>query len=317
MKKNMIAIMLMLAIFTGCSQKLDTKKQTFEDKGVSYVFQLPDTWEKDKKYQENYSATTVFAATDKKSNSAMFITTKQKSEVDLEDFAKKTQKQLGKVYKYDKAEDIYMKEFKVNQLSAYKYTVFTRFKEKKTWAHIYYIETKNGFVQLIYYSADDNGYKKRAEIIDESARSLVETGQSDEAVNEEKADNTAKNDRLSIKVSGYKVIDSEKDGKFLAVKFGVTNFQETPIKPVIWSSLVTAKYKERELQQTALPKELEKTELGDLEKQSSEEIDENQTSESVAIYQLNDTNGSVLLHFSDGEFPEQEEIVLALKALSK
>lgn len=317
MKKKLIAIALALAVLTGCSQKLDAKKQTFEDKGVSYAFQLPSTWEEDKNYQENYSATTVFAATDKKSNSAMFITTKQKSEVDLKDFAKKTQKQLGKVYKYDKAEDIYMKEFKVNKLPAYKYTVFTRFKEKKSWAHIYYIETENGFAQLIYYSADDNGYKKRAEIIDESARSLVETGQSDKVSTEEKEENTAKNDRLAIKVSGYKVIESESDGKLLAVKYGVTNLKETPIKPMIWSSLVTASYKGQELQQTTLPKESEKTELGELEKQSSKAIGENQNSESVVIYRLRDTNGSVMLHFSDEEFPEQEEIVLDLKALSK
>ncbi|WP_086315249.1 hypothetical protein A5821_002691 [Enterococcus sp. 7F3_DIV0205] len=317
MKKKLIAIALALAVLTGCSQKLDTKKQTFEDKGVSYAFQLPSTWEEDKNYQENYSATTVFAATDKKSNSAMFITTKQKSEVDLKDFAKKTQKQLGKVYKYDKAEDIYMKEFKVNKLPAYKYTVFTRFKEKKSWAHIYYIETENGFAQLIYYSADDNGYKKRAEIIDESARSLVETGQSDKVSTEEKEENTAKNDRLAIKVSGYKVIESESVGKLLAVKYGVTNLKETPLKPMIWSSLVTASYKGQELQQTTLPKESEKTELGELEKQSSKAIGENQNSESVVIYRLRDTNGSVMLHFSDEEFPEQEEIVLDLKALSK
>lgn len=247
----------------------------------------------------------------------MFIATKSKNDVDLKDFGKKTREQLSEAYNYEKVADVYMKEFKINKYKAFKFTVFTKFKDKDSWAHIYYIETKDSLVQLMYHSADDSNYKKRAEIIDESARSLVETGKSDKPSSDDAEENTAKNDKLSIKVTGYKLIENEKNNNLLAVKYELTNFQETPVQASLWSSIVTANYNDEKLEQTSLPTSEETSEIGELVKQSTKDVGQNQSIEAVVIYQLNNTDGTVTLHFSDEEFPNQAEITLDLKALSK
>lgn len=161
-------------IVSGCSEKLAKDRIVIGSQKLQYSFQLPYSWKEQTDDQKNYGQAAAFSAKDTNSQSTMFIVTNRKETVDLADFGEKKRQELSQTYQYEHIEDLYMKEFTINGLPAYKYTAFTKFQEQEVWAHIYYIETQTSLVQMVYYSADDSNYKKRAQIIDQSARSLLE-----------------------------------------------------------------------------------------------------------------------------------------------
>lgn len=154
--------------------KIIEKKESFEGKGIEYTFQLPSTWEKSLDYKVTYSNEAIFGAKDTKSNSTLVVMAERKESMDLTDFGNRIRKELKKQYNYKDEADIFMKEFNVGKYKGYKYTLDTTFDKRESWLHLYYIETAHGMVQLNYYSAKDGNYEKRAEIIDDSARSVKE-----------------------------------------------------------------------------------------------------------------------------------------------
>lgn len=94
-----------------------------------------------------------------------------------------------------------MNSFELNGGKGYKYTVQTRIDNKKSWLHLYYVETESGMVRFDFYPADDGKHKKRAEIIDESVRSLKEINASGVETQEE--DEIAfENDSVALKLVG-------------------------------------------------------------------------------------------------------------------
>lgn len=324
MKYKIVALLSLLLIFTGCSAKLSEKKQTFSDQGISYSIQLPSSWEKEKDPKEGYGQKAIFAAKDKKSNSTMFVSTTRKETVDLKDFGKKTREQLAKTYNYENAEDIYMKEFKLKDYQAYKYTAFTKFKDKDVWAHLYYIETKTGFVQLAYYSADDNDYEARSKIIDQSARSLQET-KVDTTYKAEKEDNDTelendsvivKNNDVSFDIKGFRKIAGQENQTLLIVGYETKNLTDQKVTADLLKEVVTVTQKGQLLKEMELPKSEENSALDVLVKHQKDLLEKDQSVETAAIYELNQITGEVVLTFDSEKFPEQDPVILDLSLLN-
>lgn len=325
MKNKSVHFLLLLIIIwlAGCSAKLSDKKETFSAQGMAFTFQLPSSWENDPKYQENYGQNAVFAAIDTKSNSKMFISATRKDTMDLKGFGNKTRQQLSQTYDYKNVEDVYMKEFKVNEYPAYKYTVFTKLKEKDFWAHIYFIETRTGLVQLVYYSADDSDYENRAKIIDESARSLVET-EADETYEEtstdQQKDNASDsvkvtNDKYTFEIKGFRKIKSTDDEDLLVIRFETTNNLENNIQADILKDVVKVTQNEQLLSETILPTSETDTPLGLLEKKKTQAVSKEHSVETILVYKLKKNSGEVILNFLPEQFPEQEPVILDLDLL--
>ncbi|MDA9470613.1 DUF5067 domain-containing protein [Enterococcus sp. 5H] len=325
MKNKLVHFLLLLIIsgLAGCSAKLSDIKEAFSAQGMAFTFQLPSSWENDPKYQENYGQNAVFAAADTKSNSKMFISATRKDMMDLKDFGNKTRQQLSQTYDYKNVEDVYMKEFKLNEYPAYKYTVFTKLKEKEFWAHIYFIETQTGLVQLVYYSADDSNYENRAKIIDNSARSLVET-KADEAYEEtstdqQKADVSdsvkVANDKYVFEIKGFRKIKGTNNEELLVIRFETTNNLETNILADIMKEVVKVTQNEQLLSETTLPSSETDTPLGLLETQKTQAVTKDQSAETILVYKLKKNSGEVILTFLPEQFPEQEPVILDLDLL--
>lgn len=179
-KKYIWPLFFVLLMLIGCSEKLDEKEHSFEGQGTSYTIQLPSkNWKKENEAEDviskKYGAKTLFSAADAKSNSYMFVSATPVYEVNYQNFAKETRKKLSQRYGYKQEKDIYMKELKIDGHNAVKYTLATSFEQKDVWAHLYYIWEDHEFLQVVYYSADDNGYKKRSLLIDDSIESLKKT----------------------------------------------------------------------------------------------------------------------------------------------
>lgn len=325
MKNKGLHFLLLFTIIwlAGCSAKLSDKKETFSAQGMTFTFQLPSTWENDPKYQENYGQNAVFAAADTKSNSKMFISAMRKDTMDLKDFGQKTRQQLSQTYDYQNVEDVYMKEFKLNDYPAYKYTVFTKRKEKEFWAHIYFIETKTGLVQFVYYSAADSNYENRAKIIDTSVRSLVET-KADEVYektssDQQKADVSdsvkAANDQYAFEIKGFRKIKGTDNNELLVIRFETTNNLETTIQADVLQEVVKVTQNEQLLSKAILPVSETDTALGLLEKQQTKAVTKDQSVETILVYQLKKNSGDVILTFLPEQFPKQEPVILDLDLL--
>lgn len=327
MKRKIVILLSLLLLATGCTAKLSEKEETFSDKGIDYSIQLPDTWETNEESKTVYGEGAVFSASDTKSNSSMYISTQRLESVDLKDFASKTKEQLAKTYNYENVEDLYMNEFEVDGRAAYKYTAFTRFGEKEVWAHLYYIETENGFVQLVYYSADDGSYKKRAEIIDESAKSLKQIKVTQESWEEttDSSSNTVvdddslkvANDTCEFGIKGARVLETKDKKQLLIIRYSIRNLGEAIITPQVFNEWIQAKQGEAVLQKAELPDSEKTTEEGLLVQQQETEISKNMTVDTLAIYELNDTDTTVLLDFSDEQFPGQDDIGLPIHSPEK
>ncbi|MCA5012188.1 MULTISPECIES: DUF5067 domain-containing protein [unclassified Enterococcus] len=325
MKRKIMMLLGLLLVFTGCTTKLSEEKQTFSDRGITYSLQLPSSWEKESESQDKYGQNAVFAAKDKKSNSVMFISTTRKDALDLKDFGAKTRKQVAKTYGYDDPEDVYMKEFKLNDHPAYKYTVFTRFKDKDVWAHIYYVETKNGFVQLVYYSADDSNYEARSKIIDQSTRSLQEIKIDETHEEQEKEESsepisesdsvTVKNDKVAFEIKGFRKVADQNEETLLVIRYEMTNLAEEKISADSLKEVVAVKQKEQLLTETILPENERNSALGLLEQHQKDQLEKEESVETVLVYKLKQTTGDVILTFNTEDFPNQDPVILDLDLL--
>ncbi|MGX7150137.1 DUF5067 domain-containing protein [Enterococcus ureasiticus] len=312
-RKNVISIFLLVTIIliAGCGEKLSEKKKEFEGQGISYEMQLPTNWEVDKEDKSNeYGLQTVFSAEDKKSNSNMFVAITPVKDVPHQGFSKKTREQFKKRYGYKNIKDVYMKEFKVNGKPASKYTLYTMFNEKKVWAHLYYIWTDNGFVQVTFYSADDNKYEKRSEVIDASIETLVEVGfdtkkakkAQEKQVEEEGDIVTLENAQMKIQMTATRKVTGKDKKDLLAIRYTFTNLQPEPAAPSVVDALITAKQKDKQLDLGSLPEDTTFLDVKDLENTHNEMVSQGKSVESVLFFELNDKT-PVELMYSQDAFP--------------
>lgn len=309
---SFVAILFFLA---GCSKELEPNKEKFSAKGVSYEMQLPGGWKADEVSNSNYGIQTIFSAEDSKSNSYLFITTTPVAEVAQDGFGEQTRKKLQERYKYKNLEDVYMKELKVGDAPAYKYTLNTVYKEKSVWAHFYYIWTKDSFVQMTFYSADDNAYEKRSEKIDASVATFREVSFDEKEAesaqeSEEKSEGdivTIENDELKMETTAVRRITGAQGENLLAIRYSFTNLSGEPVQPSIWADLVTAKQNGEPLSIGTLPEDTSLLDVKELAATQIETVQKNETVESVVLYELLD-DSTVELNFSQEAFPEQKAI---------
>ncbi|MDA9471198.1 hypothetical protein C240_1350 [Enterococcus sp. 5H] len=277
--------------------------------------QLPGGWKADEVSNSNYGIQTIFSAEDSKSNSYLFITTTPVAEVEQDGFGEQTRKKLQERYKYKNLEDVYMKELKVGDAPAYKYTLNTVYKEKSVWAHFYYIWTKDSFVQMTFYSADDNAYEKRSEKIDASVATFREVSFDEKEAesaqeSEEKSEGdivTIENDELKMETTAVRRITGAQGENLLAIRYSFTNLSGEPVQPSIWADLVTAKQNGEPLSIGTLPEDTSLLDVKELAATQIETVQKNETVESVVLYELLD-DSTVELNFSQEAFPEQKAI---------
>lgn len=309
---SFVAILFFLA---GCSKELETNKEKFSAKGVSYEMQLPGGWQADEVSNSNYGIQTIFSAEDSKSNSYLFINTTPVAEVAQDGFGEQTRKKLQERYKYKNVEAVYMKELKVGDAPAYKYTLNTVYNEKSVWAHFYYIWTENSFVQMTFYSADDNAYEKRSEKIDASVATFKEVSFDEKEAetaqaSEEKGEGdivTIENGELKMETTAVRRITGAQGKNLLAIRYSFTNLSAEPVQPSVWADLVTAKQNGEPLAIGTLPEDTSLLDVKDLAQTQTEVVQKNETVESVVLYALSD-DSTVELNFSQDAFPGQKAV---------
>ncbi|MFD2305197.1 DUF5067 domain-containing protein [Enterococcus termitis] len=314
-KRIMIPIVLLLIVFSGCSAKLADKEESFKAKGIEYTIQLPSTWETTTDFKVKYSNEAVFGAQDTKSNSTLVVMGERKETVELDDdFGKRMRKELKTQYNYDKESEIYMKEFKIGKYKGFKYTLDTMFEKRSTWLHLYYIETEHGFLQLNYYSANDGGHEKRAEIIDQSARSVKEIADSGNESSAESEEVVFKNETVSIELTGVMNLEGEGDKKLLALRYTVKNTSEkTAVTAGLWDEAIQVTQQGKELKEGKLPKSNTILDIPKLIEQKKNEIQVGKTGESVSLYELTDTSDVTLVPSKD-LFVDAKEVPIVVAA---
>lgn len=303
-------LMSIFIIISGCSAKLSDKKEPFEADGIDYQFQLPSTWEPTKDYKTTYNKSAVFGAKDKKSNSSLFILASRKEEVDLNDFGKRTRKELAKLYNY-KPEDIYLKESKVGGYKAYKYTLYTTFEDRSYWLHLYYIETEHGFIQLDFYSADDGNYKKRTAVIDSSAYSIKEV--KDNGPEKEEDEIAFDSPMYNLKVTGVMDLAGDKETSVYAIRYAFTNKGDNgDVTPEKWNELIQVTQNDQVLVEGKAKEDEQVVDISKLLKQRAEKIPTGKTIEAVVVYTLKDKKSNIELTPSKEIFKDAESVQLTL-----
>lgn len=313
LKKIALFLPVTLFLLMGCTGTLEKKAQSFEDRGVSYEMQLPAGWKKDKEVNSEYGLQTAFSAEDSKSNSYLFITTTPVDEVEQKGFGEETRKKIKERYKYKKAKDVYMKEYKVGDYPVCKYTVHTQFKEKSVWAHFYYIWTEHGFVQMTFYSAEDNSYRKRSEKIDAAVETFKEISfdeakatKSQEALEKEEGDIvTIENNELKMEITAVRKLAGADKKNVLAIRYTFTNLDEKAVKPSVWKEFVTAKQNDEVLSVGKLAQDNAFLDVEELVATQSASVEQGESVESVVLYELVDTS-TVELTYLQEAFPGKE-----------
>lgn len=311
-KKNLGLVLLLLIFISGCSAKLSEKKETFDTKGIEYSFQLPSTWESASDYKVTYSNEAIFGAKDTKSNSTLVVMAGRKESIDLDGFGKRIRKELKKQYNYKNESDIFMKEFKVGKYQGYKYTLDTTFDKRASWLHLYYIETEHGMVQLNFYSAKDGNYEKRAEIIDESARSVKEVKDQGAEADDDEDSVVFENDDLSLSLTGVMNVAGESKQKLLALRYTVTNkTKNQSITADQWDTLIQVNQNGETLTEGKLAKDNSILDIPKLIQQKAKEIAPGGTLEGVTLYELKDDSDALLIPAKDA-FKNAEDVPIVV-----
>lgn len=307
-----------LVVLIGCSEKLSDQKNVFEGQGTTYSIQLPSpNWEKEtEKDGEKYGLKTSFSAADKRSNSYMFVSVTPVNEVKYNGFAEETRKKLSKRYGYEKEKDVYMKEFKIKEHQAIKYTVSTTFNKKPVWAHLYYIWEENEFVQLVYYSADDNKFKDRSLLIQDSVETLKETNFDVEKAEDLKKQKQAEqgdtykveNEQMVATITAVRKIPIDGQKDLFAVRYTFTNLSKEATSPDAFISLVKAKQNKKEMISKSLPENTSFIDVKELEINQKKKIEQGSSIDSVVFFELEDSS-SVEISFSQEAFPETKPTI--------
>lgn len=304
-------------LLSGCSLALADDTTQFSKDGFSYEITLPESFEAVKDFDERFHQEAAFGAEDTKSYSSMFVRVYPKEAVQFTNFLEKKQEELSKQYGYTNGKKVYATEFDMNDLQAYKFTVFTTFEDKQVWAHLYYVATAHGLAQIVFYSADDNAYEKRAEIIDQSVRTLKETAytQPTESTTEEDTKKTGmhvQGNELSFDITGCRTLTSGNE-RFFVIRYQTQNHTANDVTPAIWQEMVTAKQGETTLAVVPLPDSEQATEAWQLFAQQNEVIAPEKTLESVVVYALADQT-EIALSFDATQFPNQKTTYLSVTA---
>lgn len=222
-KQNYIVSMLLFLLFmSGCGQKLSEKEASFTGNSLEYTIQLPDSWKKTTNYQTKFNESAVFGAEDTKSKSQLYVLVDRKNKINTKEFGKEMQQEIAIRYGYKKASDIYFKEEKKEDKTFYKYTLRTNFDKQNVWLHLYYVESANGMVQVVIYSANDGNYKKRSEMLHESLLTLQEIKDLGEDESFEKPI-LFENQKISLELIGVMPIQSNQNNQMVALRYKVTN----------------------------------------------------------------------------------------------
>ncbi|MBM7687468.1 hypothetical protein BCR24_07505 [Enterococcus ureilyticus] len=316
MKKKISMFFLPIFCFIlliGCSEKLSGEKTTVEGQEITYQFQLPAKWEKVDSFQEKFNKKAVFGAEDTRSNSSMFIMIYLKSTVDLKDFPSKTRLELQKRYGYKELDGVYMKEYEINKHKAIKYTLNTTFQEKDVWAHFYYLETEHGFVELIFYSANDGDYKERSIIIDESVETLVEVKSkgSNDSTNSTELEKSngdtveVKNANLTFTIDGVMTLLEDEKSKKLVLHYQLTNLGNDNVIPKEIQSYIIAEQKGIKLTPEKIADGNQDLDLRELALASDRTVTKGETMEGIWVYSLQDTS-DVVLTFNQDQFKDEK-----------
>lgn len=322
-KKSVGCFMVMVLFFlAGCQAKLSEKKVTFKSSSYAYQFQLPDSWDKqdESSYKGEYGNQAIFGAEDSISKSEMFIQASSLSEVDLTDFGAKTRKNLQEIYDYSKLDDIYMKEYEVGKNQAYKYTLNGQHEGDSVWVHCYYVITDNELIEFIFYSADDNRFEERVEIIDESVSTLTEkeplestadeeaTTPSQESKEEKSSETMVENKEMSIAVTGYRNL-TVGDQAYLAIRYTVTNKSESELEPLVWYEKAKVKLGDDVLAQADFPNDDAVGNLKVLAEDNTKKLKKGETGNGLAFYSIStDEEDKAYVEFLESEFEQAEPI---------
>lgn len=315
MKKRITLIGLSLfALLAGCSkQNLSDKKENFSDKGISYSFRLPKNWTTQEQFKHLYNEAAVFGAQDEKSKSDMFIRTTEKRESDVDKFKEKTKKELLKTYDL---KEVYVENFEANGCPVIAYTFNGRFDKQTVFVHNFYVLTKQRVVEFTFYSAANGAYEKRAEIFEESVKTLVEEEEvaATETSSEEQSNQKIENTQFSFAFSGYKVLTNSTGSRLLIVRYVFTNKEKEAIAPDVWNSLVTAEQDGKELKLGSVSEEESSSDLSYLLQVAKLPIKKGESVESAAIYELNDSSMSnISMSFDSKEFKDQKPFVISIE----
>ncbi|WP_086314549.1 hypothetical protein A5821_002129 [Enterococcus sp. 7F3_DIV0205] len=310
--RKIFMICFFMILLTGCSKNLSKEATTFSGQGVTYEINLPSSWKTDEAGKEAYNRQAVYGGEDTKSNSHVFILTYLKSEVNRQDFAKKTRVELQKRYNYKELSGVYMQEYQINKQPAVKYTLNTKFKDKDVWAHFYYVETSHGFVEMIFYSANDGDYKERSKIIDASVETLVEKDAKagDSLTTEQTEDSEGgdeikiENENMSILIDGVMKLPDGDKNSLLVIRYRFTNKKEEAMIPEENQKLITATQAEQVLTKGNLSKENPELDVKELIKKGAEPVEKDQMVEAAFVYELANDDKRVVLNFSKEEFKD-------------
>lgn len=303
----------LLLILSGCGGTLSDKKSTFTGNGHTFTFQLPSKWQETTDGQNLFGPKTRFSAEDTKSHSTMFVQVDTKEGIDFTTFGEKKQAQLKTLYNYKDDAEVYYKAFKVNDKNAYKYTIFTTYDKRDVWGHLYIIETESSMVQFMFYSEDNGDYKKRAERIDESVKTLLETGVSEETESTNSSETTEakpiETDAMILTIGGYRVFEADNQ-QYVAVKYSVQNKSTEPSNAETWGSKIKAVQGETTLTSVPLPEKGTDGILKSLAANSATAIEKDQTIESLLVYPLKNTTDQVSLEFPSEVFGEASAVIM-------
>lgn len=142
-------------------------------------------------------------------------------------------------------------------------------------------------VQFVVYSAVDNQTESRSELIDQSVKTLKETGREEST---ERADEqiVIKNEELEFDING--ILALEEDGKsFVAVRYKLTNKADSEtITPAKWDELIKVSQGEQQLTLAENPADAKRLDFTELVANRERVVKTGEALESVVFYELKD-----------------------------
>lgn len=310
-------VLFLLLMIVGCTNnKLSEEKTEVEGKGVSYTFQLPDSWRKQEDFQAIYGTQSVYGAEDTRSNSKMAVVIVAKEDIEEDGFGERTRKDLAVQNGYQDTEGVYFVEDEINGNKVFKYTFETTLENETTWAHYYSIFTEHAVIQFLYYSAQDSSYEDRVKIIDESIETVKEVDYDaekaeEEAKKEQKDTISFSTDTYEVNIIGLGTLKDNDEKQLVALRFSFTNKQSTEQKANSWMADVGLTQAGKELTETTLSEESTNYDIVRLQKEALSAVEEGKTKEGVLLFETNG-QASITLTLNQGVQSEEEEYLLQL-----
>lgn len=284
-------LLLLLIGMSGCQQEtLDKEEQEVSGQGVTYTFQLPANWKAITNYEEVYGRLAVFGAEDTRSKSGMSVLIFPKESAEQENFGETTRKELAQKNGYSNPEDVYMKEYTVNDNVAYKFTFQTQFNGAKKWAHYYCIFSEHGILQILYYSADDANYEDRVKAIDASIETVKETEFDEEeaqtATVESEEAIRFQSSNYEVTINGLATTIGEEESSLLVLRYSLKNSGDEAIAANSWEEKIQLIQDGELLKKGTLSKDAVSYELTELLDSGSQMVEPGKEGEGIVLYKL-------------------------------